>query len=196
MAAKTKFKRKPLELSQLQHLIKIKRNPRDHMFLPVNRDMPHGGYGTYVRLGSIGVKVGHYGFTSKKKLLASSEWTKHKKELENIEKARTLIKSAAPKPYRVFPMLVEFTDAKWKNGAYEYFTKYEWRPAIAMEHIVGVTVGESNNYSLLSQAKNMLQKAKIKHDDLHSANVLVRNKKTANRSHFVIIDWDGKFTKF
>ena len=199
--AKTKYKRKELQLDQLEHLVKIKRNPRDHFFLTVNRDEQlSGGYSTYIQLKSVGVKVTHYGYKTKRKLLSSSEWRKAQRELETLVRANSLIKTAAPKGYRVFPLLVKYVDYKWDSVKHERnaFDVYEWRPAIAMEHINGTRLGESSadSYSVMEKAKQLLRDAKIDHGDLHSYNVLIRNKKVRNKSDFIVIDWDAKFVKF
>jgi RIO-like serine/threonine protein kinase len=199
MAQIRRPKKKELELAKFAHLISIKRNPRDHMYLPLDSRSyahPKGGYGTYINVSpKIGLKIHHEGFSSKKRLLSSDAWQRALEEFNNIESARKKLRTAAPKPYRIFPMMVKVSSDRWdpETRTSKPYTRYEWRSAIAMEHIKG----EANaSYFQIEEARAILGSADIHHGDLHGNNIIIRKSNAKNKSKIVIIDWDGRFVKF
>jgi hypothetical protein len=193
-----------LSKTKLLQTIRKKRNPSSKKSFFIVRDSsPAGGYGTYIALDkSTGIKISHSGFSTKKKLLKSKEWKRTKKEFNNLKKAAKLLGNSVPKAKLLFPIFVEYKDTRYDVNTQTYisFTKKEWRPAFAMQHISGSTLSHIDlNYqdkmAIFKQANSLLDEANIFHSDLHYQNIML--KPTANKKHkFFIIDWDSQFVSW
>lgn len=189
------IKLKEINNKQLLRCIIVNRSPRQNLYFTIKNNEPAGLYGRYIKLSnSIGIKISHTGFKSKKALLENDVWNEAKKEYKNILEAKKRLKSAAPHGKKVFAVQIKSTDTRWnsKTNKYESIEFIEWRAAIAMEHIEGVHDIYCKN---IVKARKLLDKANISHIDLHGYNIILRTNKPKNRSALVIIDWDSRTAK-
>lgn len=193
-----------LSKTKLLQSIRKKRQPSSKKAFFIARDSsPAGGYGTYIALDkSTGVKISHSGFATKKKLLKSREWKRIKREFNNLKKAKKSLGDVVPKAKLLFPIFVEYKDTRYDVNTQSYisFTKKEWRPAFAMQHINGPTLSHVDlNYqdkmALFKKATALLNSANITHGDLHYQNIMLKPS-TTNKYKVFIIDWDSTFVEW